>query len=161
MLDSDPPSSQPDLRQTSVRSDGAVSGRLSGCGILIVEADPAQRKLIHRFLESEGACIRTTSGSAEAVVLLFAHNARDEDTDIVLLNANLPDVRDVEAVGRLRDGGFRRTIIAMAWQKDAANRDALISAGYDEVIIKPIQREELVAILEGHINRRSSVQVCD
>lgn len=132
-------------------------GRLNGCGILVAEADAAQRKLVHRLLEKEGARITTVAGSAEAVVALFGHDARDEDTDIVLLNPNLPTVGDVNAVERLRDGGFARTIIAMAWSADSARQSAWLNAGFNDHIAKPIRRDALIDLIEAHIEQRKPV----
>ncbi|MCB9853306.1 MAG: response regulator transcription factor [Phycisphaerales bacterium] len=161
MFDFEPLPPESDPHETPVSASEVCTRRLDKCSILVAEGDPSQRKLIERFLAAEGARVTATSGSAEAVATLFGVDARDEDTDIVLLNANLPDIRDVDAIGRLRDGGFTRTIIAMAWKRDSENRAALINAGYDDVLLKPVSRDELITIVEVHFKRRSAARLKD
>lgn len=141
--------------------DVAGAGRLASCGILVAEADDAQRKLLHRFLEAEGARVTTVTSGAEAIAYLFGREARDEDTDIVLLNANLPEVCEIEAVHRLRDGGFTRTIIAMAWSGAGGDRKAFADAGYTDLIRKPINRDELITKLEIYFKRPSTSEKTD
>lgn len=138
------------------RQADRVSGRLARCGILVAEADEAQRKLVYRLLEIEGANVTCVPGSAEAIAYLFGHDARDEDTSIVLLNANLPDVRAINAVDRLRDGGFKQPIIAMAWDRDAEQHAGYIAAGYTDLIMKPIRRDELISKLATYVHRPTS-----
>ncbi|HPF39534.1 MAG TPA: response regulator [Phycisphaerae bacterium] len=153
MLEFDGKYSGGDSCDDNASQDNVCAGRLARCGVLIAEADQAQAKLISRFLEAEGARVTMAPGSAEAVAMLFGREANDNDTDVVLMNANLPNVCDIDAVGRLRDGGFHRTIIAIAWKRDDQNRAALKNAGYNDVIIKPVCRDELITKVEFFFNR--------
>lgn len=135
--------------QPSTPSQTGDSGRLCGCRVLVADPDASQQKLIGRILESEGARVRTVSDSAEVITILFANDDSDRDTDLVILNANLPSVGDVHAVRRLRDGGFRKPILAMAHQDVERGRADLLMAGYNDVIDKPISRESIVSRLQG------------
>jgi two-component system, sensor histidine kinase and response regulator len=126
--------------------------RLRGVRILFADTDESQRKLFVRILERQGAQVSAVPDGAHALAMLFAENARDDDTDLVILNANSPATLDIQAIKRLRDGGFRKPILAMGWPNETQCKTTFLEAGYDDFVSKNLPQEDLIATLCSILN---------
>ena len=105
--------------------------------ILLVEDDPVSRAFLAAAVAGLPATVDEAASIAEALALGF-----DRDHDLFLIDANLPDGRGIDLLRELR---VRAKTPALA--HTAATRrselDALIQAGFVEVLVKPLSAAQL------------------
>ena len=138
---------------------GARSSRLTGFDrtlaaklplrILIAEDNPVNQKLISHLLIRFGYRPDTTGNGAECLDAL-----RARPYDLVLMDCQMPEMDGYEATLRIRRGEAgenHRTIrvIALTAAAMVGDRDRSLQVGMDDHLVKPVQPEELVAVLRG------------
>ncbi len=112
--------------------------------ILLLEDDPVSAAFLSAAIEGLPAQVDVAGTLAEARGMASAHTH-----SLWLFDANLPDGRGAELLAELRGRGM--TVTALAHTADARRDelDALIDAGFEEVLLKPLS----VAQLQGAIRR--------
>lgn len=112
--------------------------------ILLLEDDPVSAAFLSAAIEGIPAMVDMAGTLAEARV-----KAAAQAYDLWLFDANLPDGLGVDLLAELRAQG--RPTRALAHTADARREtlDALIDAGFEEVLLKPLP----VAQLQGTIRR--------
>ncbi len=112
--------------------------------ILLLEDDPVSAAFLSAAIEGLPAQVDVAGTLAEARGMASAHTH-----DLWLFDANLPDGRGTDLLAELRGRGM--TVRALAHTADARRDelDALIDAGFEEVLLKPLS----VAQLQGAIRR--------
>jgi two-component system, OmpR family, response regulator MprA len=116
--------------------------------VLVVEDDADISGVLRRSLDKEGYDVRV-AGDGEAAL----DQAGDFAPDAVVLDLGLPKLDGVEVCRRLRDGGDVPILILTA-------RDALddrvqgLDSGADDYLVKPFERDELLARLRALLRRR-------
>jgi len=112
--------------------------------ILLLEDDPVSAAFLSAAIEALPAQVDVAGTLAEARALTSAHMH-----DLWLFDANLPDGRGADLLAELRGCGI--TVTALAHTADARRDelDALIDAGFEEVLQKPLS----AAQLQGAIRR--------
>ncbi len=112
--------------------------------ILLLEDDPVSAAFLSAAIASLPARVDAAATLAEARALASVHSH-----DLWLFDANLPDGRGADLLAELRGRGI--TVTALAHTADARRDalDALIDAGFEEVLQKPLS----VAQLQGAIRR--------
>ena len=103
--------------------------------VLVVDDNPANRKLARDVLDAAGFRTLGAATGAEAIALAAEHVP-----DVVLLDLRLPDMPGAEVIERLRDG--ERTtgipIVAMSAMPLQEHGDWLEAAGFAGSLDKPI-----------------------
>ena len=112
--------------------------------ILLLEDDPVSAMFLAAALESVPAQLDVAGSLAEARVMVAAHTY-----DLWLFDANLPDGFGAELLGELRACGLRTPALAHTAENRREALDALIDAGFEEVLLKPLS----VAQLQGAARR--------
>jgi signal transduction histidine kinase/CheY-like chemotaxis protein/HPt (histidine-containing phosphotransfer) domain-containing protein len=116
--------------------------------VLVAEDNLVNQRVIVRLLEKYGHSVALTGDGAQAV---SAH-AR-EPFDLVLMDVQMPEMDGFEAtqVIRTREAGTgRRTpIVAMTAHAMKGDRERCLAAGMDDYVSKPVQRSELLRVLNG------------
>jgi len=115
--------------------------------VLVVEDNDDNRRLVERMLKRIGADPVLAANGEEAVRTALA-----DTVHLVLMDRFLPGMDGVEATRLLRQTGFRRPIIAFTGG-DQSETDALLSAGCDGVLRKPIDHTHLQALLDRYLSR--------
>jgi len=105
--------------------------------ILLVEDDPVSRAFLAAAVASLPATVDEAASIAEALAL-----AVDGHHDLFLIDANLPDGHGVDLLRELR---MRANTPALAHTASAqrSDLDALIEAGFVEVLVKPLGAAQL------------------
>lgn len=112
--------------------------------ILLLEDDPVSAAFLAAALEGVPAHVDVAGSLAEARISIKAHTH-----DLWLFDANLPDGLGTELLAELRARGLRTAALAHTADNRREALDALIDAGFEEVLLKPLS----VAQLQGAIRR--------
>jgi DNA-binding response OmpR family regulator len=116
--------------------------------VLVVEDDVDIAGVLRRSLDKEGYDVRI-AGDGEVAL----EEAGDFEPDAVVLDLGLPKLDGVEVCRRLREDGDMPILILTA-------RDALdarvegLDSGADDYLVKPFEREELLARMRALLRRR-------
>ena len=129
---------------TSLRDGARPAGRLGQRSILVVEDDDDTRAVLRYMLEAEGARVEVAASGAEGVAA--AQRARPE---VVLCDIGLPDIDGLEVARRLRGGGalVGTRLIALTGYGQAEDVRQAIAAGFDAHVTKPVNLDQLMALL--------------
>jgi two-component system sensor histidine kinase/response regulator len=119
-----------------------------GRTVLLVEDNATNRRVAELFLERAGCDVVQAVDGGEALALL-----RDRQVDLVLMDVQMPVMDGLEATRRIREeipGGARVPIVGLTASALKEQVEACHAAGMDEVIAKPLVREQLEAMLERY-----------
>jgi two-component system KDP operon response regulator KdpE len=115
--------------------------------ILIVDDEPAIRRLARAALERAGLAVREAENAREA--MLFAQADRP---DVVLLDLGLPDRDGLELVPLLKAKGL--AVIIVSARDATAEKVAALDLGADDYVTKPFDSEELLARIRAALRHR-------
>lgn len=116
--------------------------------ILLVEDDPVNRIVAHRFLEKLGHSVKETFNGAEALEVL-----KEEDFDCVLMDIRMPVMDGLETTDTIRHSAefldkASMPVIAVT-AHDIGDDTAILESGFDGIVAKPISLE----VLDAEIRR--------
>src|SRR5215213_4868400 len=123
----------------------AMSGRPR---VLVVEDDADISGALRRSLDKEGYDVRVAPDGETAI-----DEAGVFEPDAVVLDLGLPRLDGVEVCRRLRDDGDVPILILTARDALEARVEGLDS-GADDYLVKPFERDELLARLRALLRRR-------
>lgn len=114
---------------------------------LVVDDHPTNRLLAMTLLRKLGWDPKEAD-NGETALALATHN----DFSLVLLDISMPGISGEETCIRLRDMQGERPLCIIAYTAHAfpEERDRFLAAGFDNILVKPINRqrlEELIAHL--------------
>ncbi|MHB8900618.1 MAG: ATP-binding protein, partial [Thermoguttaceae bacterium] len=115
--------------------------------ILLVEDNPANQKLATYILEDRGHVVAVAADGPEAVCM--ADNKR---YDVILMDVQMPGMNGLEvtaAIRRRERPGRRVPIIAMTAHAMKGDRDRCLAAGMDGYLSKPVNGQEMIALIEN------------
>lgn len=112
---------------------------------LIVD-DHAHNRLLPKALLGKFGHVTVEAASGPAALELIE---QDPDIDRVLLDINMPGMTGTEVCRQLRQSARGQGLLIVAYTAHAYPHefDQIMSAGFDELLIKPISREGLLAAL--------------
>jgi DNA-binding response OmpR family regulator len=116
--------------------------------VLVVEDDAEIAGVLRRSLRLEGYEVKL----AEDGVTALEESAVFEP-DAVVLDLGLPRLDGVEVARRLRDGGDV-PILMLTARDSLDDRVTGLDSGADDYLVKPFEREELLARLRALLRRR-------
>ena len=116
--------------------------------VLVVEDDEEIADVLRRSLRQEGHEVRTAVDGEEALTA-----ARDFVPDMVVLDLGLPKLDGVEVCRRLRSDSDVPILILTA-RVETEDRVRGLDAGADDYLVKPFERDELLARLRALMRRR-------
>ncbi|MFN2362412.1 MAG: response regulator [Marinobacter sp.] len=133
-------------RYLVVRPESEQGGahRYSGT-VLVAEDNEDNCRLVERMLRAQGLEVITVASGDQAV-----RRALSDSVQLVLMDRHMPELDGVEATRLLRQTGFRRPVIAFT-AGDQSENEALLDAGCDGVLNKPIERDHLLATLNRYL----------
>jgi len=116
--------------------------------VLVVEDDTDIAGVLRRSLDKEGYDVRVALDGEAAI-----DEAGVFEPDAVVLDLGLPRLDGVEVCRRLRDDGDVPILILTARDALEARVEGLDS-GADDYLVKPFERDELLARLRALLRRR-------
>ncbi|MEA2288025.1 MAG: two-component system, OmpR family, response regulator MprA [Solirubrobacteraceae bacterium] len=116
--------------------------------MLVVEDDDEIAQTLQRSLRLDGYEVRIASDGEAALVQAAAYNP-----DLVILDLGLPKLDGIEVARRLRAADD--VPILMLTARDAVEaRVEGLDSGADDYLVKPFERQELLARLRALLRRR-------
>jgi len=120
--------------------------------ILVVDDEPALRKVIRASLTSGGYTVEEVGTGSDAVGLL-----QRRAFDLVLLDINMPGLNGLEACRKIRSIVPHIGIIMVTVRDAEEDKVRALEAGADDYVTKPFRFRELVARI-GAVLRRTRRQ---
>ena len=137
----------------SGKNGSAVLKKIQGARILLVDDNAFNLEVAVDFLLGAGAVVATASNGKEAIELL--HQQR---FDCVLLDVQMPVMDGVEAVQQIRrDPAIKdMRVIAMTANASREDKARYLSAGMDDVIVKPFKYQTLFSTIAWWLPQKIS-----
>lgn len=149
--------SYPVSEQLPDQSEAEQLRNKTALDILLVEDTPINQEVTKGLLESDG---HTVSIADDGFTALSMHN--DHAYDLVLMDIHLPDMDGMETTRRMRrhpqPQRAKVKIIALTASVTQHEIDGYLAAGMDGVLAKPIQFQELQALLNETPDTSSAAQ---
>jgi len=123
------------------------------CSVLIVDDEPALRKVLRTSLTAVGFTVEEARSGEEALGV-----AQHKSFDLVLLDINMPGIGGVEACRRLRDLSPRAGIVMVTVRDFEDDRVEALEAGADDYVTKPFRLRELIARLRAVLRRTRALE---
>lgn len=117
--------------------------------VLIVDDEPAIRRLVRGALERAGYSVSEAANAADALT-----EARRESCELVLLDLGLPDRDGIELVPLLTTMG--RAVIVLTARNATAEKVAALDLGAADYVVKPFDTDELLARIRNALRHRGA-----
>ena len=115
--------------------------------ILVVDDEPAIRRLVRGAVERFGLTVAEAANAAEALTL-----ARREGCELVLLDLGLPDRDGIELVPLIK--AMDRAVIVLTARDATTEKVAALDLGADDYVVKPFDTDELLARIRTAMRHR-------
>lgn len=123
--------------------------------ILIIDDSNVDRMMMSSVLQKEGFLISTACDGAEGV-----SKATSERPDIILLDVSMPDMSGFEACDLMKRDSRTSMIpvIFLSAMNDLQSRMSGLNGGAVDYVIKPFEREEVLARIRIHLRIRRAFE---
>lgn len=116
--------------------------------ILVVEDDESSALLLQTYLQDTGASITFTSEGNKAVEYVRRH----PETDLVLMDINLPDKDGLTATREIKAFAHDVVIIAQTAYAFSTDQKEAFRAGCDAYLTKPLNMSLLLDKINGYLS---------
>jgi len=133
---------------------GGAPPALQGTQILVVDDDQDALDMLTLVLTEAGAAVRTAASATEALALL-----RWIRPDVLVSDLAMPDedgyslIRNLRAIER--ESGRETPAVALTAYVRVQDRARAVAAGFNVFVEKPVDPEELIAVLAGLAESRA------
>jgi two-component system response regulator MprA len=117
--------------------------------VLVVEDDEDIALVLQRSLRMEGYEVRVAVDGEEAVA-----ESADFLPDLLILDLGLPKLDGIEVARRVRERGDDVPILILTARDALEDRVEGLDTGADDYLVKPFERQELLARLRALLRRR-------
>nr|WP_086940558.1 response regulator [Thaumasiovibrio occultus] len=118
--------------------------------ILIVEDDTILSHHLKTQLSQLGNQVQCAATASEG--LFFAENYPN---DIAIIDLGLPDTDGITLIKQIREKDLRLPVLILTARANWQDKVAGLDAGADDYLVKPFQKEEIVARLNALVRRSS------
>jgi CheY-like chemotaxis protein len=141
LVAADLPSSKQQMLERLRQSDEALVGRK----VLVVDDDMRNIFALTSLLEQHSIQVVNAENGAEAISLLD----KDVEIDAVLMDIMMPEMDGYETMRRIRLNSKHRLlpIVALTAKAMKGDREKCLEAGASDYIAKPVDTDELLALL--------------
>jgi two-component system, OmpR family, response regulator MprA len=117
--------------------------------VLVVEDDDAIAQVLQRSLRMEGYDVKLAGDGVSALDLAHAFLP-----DLVILDLGLPGMDGIDVAKTLRQGDDDVPILVLTARDAVESRVEGLDSGADDYLVKPFERQELLARLRALLRRR-------
>jgi two-component system response regulator MprA len=121
---------------------------VAAAAILVVDDDAPIRRMLERTLAAEGYEVALAADGGEALARVEA-----SVPDLILLDVAMPGLDGITVSRRLRSRGLAVPILLLTARDALADRVAGLDAGADDYVVKPFERDELLARIRALLRR--------
>ena len=121
-------------------------GRAFSGTVLVAEDDEVSQQTITAMLAKAGLETEIATNGREAVEMVSG-----TEYDLILMDIQMPEVSGLDATRTLRQQGYTRPVIALTANVSKEDVDNSLEAGCNEHLVKPIDREQLLATLATYL----------
>jgi len=121
--------------------------------ILIVEDDEATIKSFKDILQSEGYSVDTAETGREAI-----QKSKAQFYNLVLLDIKLPDMEGTKLLTTMHETSPKMVKIMITGYPSLENAVEALNTGADAYIMKPINPEKLLALIEEKLKKQSQAE---
>lgn len=120
--------------------------------ILLVEDNQLNRKVVLKMLEKEECKIDVAVNGKDALskLKLTAPIEERPKYDLILMDIQMPVMDGLLATAEIRKHDTQVPVIALTAHAMKGDREKFITAGMNDYLPKPIQRQELITLLNRH-----------
>lgn len=119
---------------------------LAGLRIVSVDDDPSTREMLHEALIRGGASVTSAASAQEALATL-----KSIRPDVLVSDIGLPEEDGYDLIRQVRElsvaAGGDTPAVALTGYARAQDQQAALAAGYQAFLAKPVNLDELLAIL--------------
>ncbi|RTR26324.1 response regulator [Shewanella atlantica] len=116
--------------------------------ILVVEDDPLLSHHLKVQLTELGNQVQVALTAKEGF-----YQATNYPIDIAIVDLGLPDQDGISLIQSLRDAGLKAPVLILTARVNWQDKVEGLNAGADDYLVKPFQKEELVARLDALVRR--------
>jgi signal transduction histidine kinase/ActR/RegA family two-component response regulator len=145
-------SAQASAEAGAARAAAPATWPTLGGRVLVVDDNPVNALVASAMLEHAGLSVEVAEDGAAALDRM----GRGE-LDLVLMDCQLPELDGWEATRRWRSGerdGAHLPIVALTANAVVGDRDRCLHAGMDDYLAKPVQMDELIAVVMRQLERQ-------
>jgi signal transduction histidine kinase/DNA-binding response OmpR family regulator len=137
----------------SAKNAAGVIGKINGARILLVDDNAFNVEVAADFLHGAGALVTTCGNGKEALELLKQHRF-----DCVLMDVQMPVMDGVDAVRLMRADPQLHNVRVIGLTANASREDKerYLSAGMNDVIVKPFKYQTLFTTLARWLPQQSA-----
>ncbi len=117
--------------------------------ILVVEDDDEIAQVLQRSLRMEGYEVKLAADGVQGL-----EEAHAFLPDLIVLDLGLPRLDGVDVAKRLRDDGDEVPILMLTARDALESRVEGLDVGADDYLVKPFERQELLARMRALLRRR-------
>jgi len=138
----------------SIREDSVVKRvktEFKNTHILVVEDNPVNQMVATEILEGYHCTVSPAGNGIEALEMVKIH-----DFDLILMDCQMPEMDGFEATEQIRKIETSRRVPIIAFTANAmqGDKERCLSVGMDDYISKPVQQQELEAVLAKWISHK-------
>jgi DNA-binding response OmpR family regulator len=122
---------------------------MSEAALLLVDDDAPIRRMLERTLIAEGYDVVAAADGGAALAAVERNVP-----DAIVLDVTMPGLDGLAVTRRLRAKGLRVPILLLTARDAVHERVAGLDAGADDYLVKPFDRQELLARLRALLRRR-------
>lgn len=123
------------------------------CRVLLAEDGADNQRLVSFLLRKAGAEVVLAENGKVAFDLAMTEEQRGTPFDVILMDMQMPVMDGYRATRLLRESGYAHPIIALTAHAMSDDRSKCISAGCDDYTTKPINRTELISLVDAYARR--------
>jgi two-component system KDP operon response regulator KdpE len=117
--------------------------------VLVVDDEPAIRRLLRTGLSTHGYEVSETGGGRMACLAIRQH-----PPDVIVLDLGLPDMDGFDVIRSVRGAGLAVPIIVLSSRSDEAGKVQALDLGADDYVTKPFGIDELLARMRAALRHR-------
>ncbi|AWM28517.1 response regulator [Sinorhizobium fredii] len=126
---------------------------VSNVKILVVDDEPAIRRLLRVGLTSEGYVVLEANSARDAI-----SQVADERPDLILLDLGLPDMAGHDLLAKWRGDVLELPIVILSSRTDETGIVKALELGADDYVTKPFGMKELAARIRVALRHRLQQQ---